>query len=66
MHGLILSNVSIFFLNAFQYTVEEFEESENPPNAGFVVMERKEVIKRLINLKINCVESFESYFCCYC
>lgn len=36
-HGLTLR---LFLMRWYQYTVKEFEESLNPPNASFVLMER--------------------------
>jgi hypothetical protein len=31
-----------FLMRWFQYTVNDFEESVNPPNGGIVIMERIE------------------------
>lgn len=42
-HGLTLR---LFLMRWFQYTVNDFEASFNPPNAGFVVMERTEKHQR--------------------
>ena len=38
-HGLTLR---LFLMRWFQYTVEDFEDSLNPPNCGMVVLEREE------------------------
>jgi len=38
-HGLTLR---LLLMRWFQYTISDFEQSHNPPNAAFVVMERRE------------------------
>ena len=38
-HGLTLR---LFLMRFFKFTVLDFEESENPPNCGMVVLEKKE------------------------